>query len=125
MVYLGEGLEVPGVVQVPHTSLHMAERVELVGGDESRNGQFLQPEIARFAGAANITFQVQKPQYVIDEFEAFRKWYNRGNAFFIASCASVWPKDMGYCWRDGNEIVPIWRDAVYMDISMGVKVYRG
>jgi hypothetical protein len=125
VIYIGESLQIPGTIQIPHTPLHLAERVELVGGSESRAGQFLQPEIALYAGSATLAFEVQQPRFILDEFEAFRQWYNRGNAFFVASCPGVWPEDMGYCWRDGNELLPIWRDAVYMGIDAGVRVYRG
>jgi len=125
VVFLGPALMVPGVIQVPHTPLHMCETVELMGGNQSRNGQFLLTEYEVFAGQASLSFEVQTPQYVLDDFEAFRQWFNRGNTFFIACSGRYWPRDMGYCRRNGQEIVPPWRDAVFMSLDMQVEVYRG
>jgi len=125
VAYVGLALRIPGVVQVPHTPLHLCETVELMGGNQSRNGQFLLTEYEVFAGQASLSFEVQRPQFVLAEFEDFRQWFNRGNAFFIACAGKKWPQDMGYCRRNGAEIVPPWRDAVFMGLDMQVEVYRG
>jgi hypothetical protein len=125
VAYLGVALRIPGVIQIPHTPLHLCETVELMGGNQSRSGQFLLTEYELFAGQASLSFQVQMPEFVLGEFEAFRQWFNRGNAFFIACAAKRWPLDMGYCRRNGAEIVPPWRDAVHMGLDMQVEVYRG
>lgn len=125
VAYLGNMLTVPGAIQPPHTPLHFCERVELLGGEQSRTGQFLKQDIKVYAGDAALQFEVQYPQFVLSEFEAFRQWFNRGNAFFIACQPNTLPDDMGYCWRTGAEIVPPYRDAVFMDLAMGVGVYRG
>ena len=125
VAYVGLALRIPGVIQVPHTPLHLCESVELMGGNQSRNGQFLLTEYEVFAGQASLAFEVQRPRFVLDDFEAFRVWFNRGNAFFIACAGNAWPEDMGYCRRSGAEIIPPWRDAVYMSLDMQVEVYRG
>ena len=125
VVYIGAALVMPGSVQVPHTPLNLCETVTLLDGNLSRNGQFLQSEIEMVSGTATVTFEVQTPSFVINSFNAFRQWFNRGNAFFVACAPTAWPQDMGYVWRDGDEIVPPFRDAVFMDVAMKVRVYRG
>jgi len=125
VAYLGAALVMPGVIQVPHTPLNLCEEVRLLDGSISRNGQFMSSEIEMISGRADLAFEVQLPDFVVDDFDGFRQWFNRGNAFFIACAPDAWPLDMAYCWRDGADIVPPWRDAVYMDVGMGVRVYRG
>lgn len=125
VVYLGLGLVMPGTVQVPHTPLNMCEQVTILDGSSSRNGQFMGAETEIIGGQANITFEVQLPDFVAGAFDDFRRWFNRGNTFFIACVPDAWPLDMGYVWRDGSEIVPPWRDAVFMDVAMSVRVYLG
>ncbi|MDZ7906417.1 MAG: hypothetical protein U5N55_12025 [Cypionkella sp.] len=125
VVFLGTALRVPGVIQVPHTPLHLCETVELMQGNQSRNGQFLLSEYEVFSGQASLSFQVQTPGFAMTTFEDFRVWFNRGNAFFIASAPLAWPSDMGYCRRNGPEIIPAWRDAVFMALDAQVEVYRG
>ena len=125
VAYLGAALMVPGTIQPPHTPLHLCEEVEIMSGVQSRTGQFLGADVAIFGGKATMGFEAQYPDFVLNGFEAFRQWFNRGNAFFIASAPNTWPLDMGYCWRNGGEIVPPWRDAVFMSLAMDVGVYRG
>jgi hypothetical protein len=96
-----------------------------MGGVESRSGQYLGQDVSIFGGNASVKFEVQLPAFVLADFEAFRQHFNRGGAFFIACAGVRWPDDMGYCWRDGDVIVPPFRDAVFMDLQMDVKVYRG
>jgi hypothetical protein len=125
VLYMGVPMIVPGVIQPPHTPLHTVETVRVLDGNISRNGQFLQSEIEEMNGIATLNFMVQRPEFALGVFDAFRLWFNRGNAFFIACYPSAWPKDMGYCWREGAEVTPPWRDAVFFDLSMQVGVYRG
>ena len=123
--YLGAALVVPGTIQPPHTPLNFCETVELGPGWQSVSGQFLGADVSIFAGTANLRFEVQQPQFVISSFEAFRRWFNRAGSFFVACAPNAWPLDMGYCRRNGSEIVPPFRDAVFMDLGMEVAVYRG
>jgi len=125
VAFIGQALDVPGVIQPPHTPLNLCEEVELLGGSQSRSGQFLGQDVSIFAGRANLQFEVQQPSFAMDGFNAFRRHFNRGGAFFIACAPTAWPNDMGYCWRNGAEIVPPWKDAVFMDLAMEVGVYNG
>lgn len=125
VAFIGVALDVPGTIQPPHTPLNLCEEVELLGGSQSRSGQFLGQEVSIFAGKASLQFEVQRPSFAMDTFNDFRLHFNRGGAFFVACAPTAWPNDMGYCWRNGAEIVPPWRDAVFMDLSMEVSVYNG
>lgn len=125
VVYLGAALSVPGVVQPPHTPLQLCETVEVGDGAQSISGQFLGADIAVYGGDATVSFEVQLPSFVLSDFAAFRSWFNRAGCFFIACAPDAWPDDMGYCRRSGDEIVPPFRDAMFMDLTMDVSVYRG
>lgn len=125
VLFMGSSLVVPGVIQPPHTPLNLCEEVEIVSESQSMSGQFLGRDVAIYGGRASLSFEVQRPDFVMNGFDPFRRHFNRGNPFFFASCPKAYPNDMGYCWRDGGEIVPPFRDAVFMDISMDVRVYRG
>lgn len=125
VAYLGSALSVPGVIQPPHTPLQLCETVEVSDGSQSISGQFLGADIAVYGGEATVSFEVQLPSFVLTSFAAFRSWFNRAGCFFIASAPTAWPDDMGYCRRSGDEIVPPFRDAMFMDLTMDVSVYRG
>lgn len=122
------GLTIPGRIIPPHTPLHRVSQVDLVGDSESGTGEFLQADFNRMGGSANLNFSVQLSEFATgDEFEAFRQHFNRARPFFIACFPTYEPHDVGYVWRgDGaSNIVPAYRDAVFMSISAEVGCYVG
>lgn len=125
VMFLGKSLVVPGVVQPPHVPLGLASDIEVVNGNVSRTGQFLTSEYRDFGGSAEINFQPLYGKTQIEPFRDFAQHYNRGGAFFIACAPADFPDDMGYCWREGRALEPAWRDAVFADVSLSVRVYRG
>ncbi|MDZ7904596.1 MAG: hypothetical protein U5N55_01520 [Cypionkella sp.] len=126
VVFIGMAMTVPGVIVPPHVPLNTLETVEIMRGNQSRNGQFLGSEYELYAGKTNITFQPQRSEFILSaEFSGFREYFNRGHPFFIACYGRVYPKDMGYCMRNGAEIAPGWQNAVFMELNMGVEVFRG
>ncbi len=118
-------LSVPGTIGVPHTPLNLADDVELLGRSRSRNGHFLGSEVHRSGFAANLNLEVQQKDFILDKFESFRVWFNEGNAFVFCSAPTTLSDDMGYCWRDGRAINPGFKDAVYMNVDLNVRGYRG
>jgi len=126
VVMIGHTTVVPGGVDLPHTPLNLVEETEMLSG-LSRRGQFLKNRVVRRGGETSIQFIVQTPDDVETYLEAFVEHYNIGDAFFFATAPSVFPRDMGLCWRpDGaRSIQPTYRDPVFMMMSMQVRVYRG
>ncbi|MGL5734088.1 MAG: hypothetical protein ACRCYS_04400 [Beijerinckiaceae bacterium] len=121
---LAPGLTIPGLIVPPHTPLHRVSEYELIGGAESGTGEFLQADTMRTGGKANLTMSVQSPGFATGAvFEQFRQHFNQGKPFFIACFPTYEPNDMGYCWRNGGNIIASYSDPVFMALSMGVGVY--
>jgi hypothetical protein len=126
VMMLGRGLMFRGVIQPPHTPLHQASEVELIGGSESATGEFLQADFKRSGARASIDFGVQYPALVGgDRFQSFRNHFNRGKPFFIACFPRFNPRDVGYCWRNSGNLIPSYSDAVFMPVSLEVGVHVG
>lgn len=123
---LGLGLMVPGIIQPPHTPLYMASEVELIGASESGTGEFLQADFKRSGGRADLDFGVQYPAFIkSDRFLAFRDHFNRGRPFFVAIMPRHDPRDVGYLWRGGANILPAYSDAVFMPFSLEASLHVG
>jgi len=124
VLHLSKGMTIPGRVVPPHTPLHIASEVELLGKSESATGEFLQADFMRTGANANLAFSVQEPAFIKgDEFEAFRQHFNRARPFFFATSPRHERKDMGYCWRMGGNMIGAYQDARFMAVSAEVGLY--
>lgn len=121
---LANVLHIPNQIGAGHTPLYAASEIEILGGSVGSTGEFLQADFYRKGARASFEFLAQRPDFVLsDEFQNFRDHYNRGKPFFIALTPSHDPKDVGYVWRNGGNLIPAYQDAAFMDVELEVGAY--
>lgn len=124
VLFVVPGLTIPGIIVPPHTPLNRVSEIELIGGAEGVTGEFLQSDFMRTGGRASLTMSAQSPSFATGStFETFRDHFNRGRPFFIACFPTHNPDDVGFCWRNGGNLIVAYSDPVYMAMAMDVGVY--
>ena len=121
---LCDALHIPNQIGPGHTPLYAASEIEILGGSVSSTGEFLQADFFRKGAQVGFEFLAQRPNFILsNEFQNFRDHYNRGRPFFIAMTPLHDPKDVGYVWRNGGNLIPSYQSAAFMDVSLEVGVY--
>jgi hypothetical protein len=127
VAFIGTRLKFANSVLSGHVGLNNAKRVELLNAT-SIGGQFLGNRIRRVGAETTVNFGLVDTTFADGDFSPFKDWYNDGHAFFFASSPSVWPDDIGYCWRPegAGEIRPVYEEGgLLTNLSMDVAAYVG
>lgn len=120
---LGTRLVIPGYVAAPYVPSWAARKVEILGG-VSRGGQFLGQRVQRLGAEFEVGFTPFEREWVSDTARAFMAHYNDGRPFVFASGPDEFPEDVAYCWRNGEELRPAYRDdSDLMDLGLSVSAY--
>lgn len=121
---LCNALHIPNEIGPGHTPFYAASEIEMLGGSLGSTGEFLQADFYRKGSKVNFEFLAQRTEFILgDEFQSFRDHYNRGKPFFIAPTPLHDRKDVGYVWRNGNNLIPAYQNAAFMDVSIEVGAY--
>jgi hypothetical protein len=120
VVYLAARLIIPGGVQAPYTPVWLAERVELMNST-SLGGKYIKNRAVRKGKETTIKLAAVTRTFAETNLNAFRIAFNNGEPFLWASGPSLFPNDVGYCWRKGGEIRPTYdQDAIWMALEMDI-----
>ncbi len=120
VVYLAARLVIPGGVKAPYTPVWQADRVELMHSG-SLGGKFINNRAVKRGRETMISLASVTRTFAEVNLNAFRLKFNEGSPFLWASGPSIFPKDVGYCWRKGGEMRPTFdQDAIWMALEMDV-----
>lgn len=120
VVYLAARLIIPGGVKAPYTPIWQADRVELMHSG-SLGGKLITNRAVKRGRDTMISLTSVTRTFAEVNLNAFRLKFNEGSPFLWASGPSIFPKDVGYCWRKGGEIRPTFdQDAIWMALEMDV-----
>lgn len=125
VVYLAARLIIPGGVKAPYTPIWLADRVELMNS-QSMGGKFVTNRAVKLGKETMINLTSVTRTFAEVDLNAFRLKFNEGSPFLWASGPSIFPNDVGYCWRKGGELRPTFdQDAIWMALEMDVSADAG
>lgn len=124
---IGQRLAFPCAPVTSHVAIHHSHDVELMN-NTSIGGQLLGNRVVRRGATADCNVGYVERDFAENQLIAFETDYNNGRAFFYASCPSVFPADMGYCWRPegGDTMAVSWDEGDGLaSVAFGMSVYLG
>lgn len=125
VIYLANRLIIPGGVKAPYTPVWQADRVELMNS-QSIGGKYITNRAVKRGKETMISLTSVTRTFAEVNLNAFRLKFNEGSPFIWASGPSIFPKDVGYCWRKGGELRPTFdQDAIWMALEMDVSADAG
>ena len=125
VMMLGMSLTLPLRIYGGHTPITLGKTVELMT-NISLGGHLVGTTIRRTGAETEIALRHLPPAWVRSEFADFQEHFNTGRGFFYAWRPMTFPKEIGYCWRRGDEIRPVnmgVRDL--MECNLSVKAHIG
>lgn len=122
---IGKRLVMPVVPVSGHKPLHHSRKYDLLIND-SIDGQMLGNRVNKMTCEGSVDFGLIDRDFAEVDMAEFEQHYNEGRTFMYAAAPAHYPKDMGYCVRNGDELAISWEEGDYMaSVSMGIKAYVG
>ncbi len=124
VIMLGNKLVFPAGVLPPYKPVWLSQTYELMTST-TLGGQFIGNKVKRQGGETQISLASFSRSFGENDIQDFRESYNLGKAFIFAAGPSVFPNDVGYCWRKENSIMsPVFdENGSWMSASMEVYTY--
>lgn len=124
-IVAGKRLIIPHGARADYSPINLAVDVE-TRPNQSRGGQFLGTTYNMLGASTSIDLALQERGWIEGPAAPFLRHFNRGDPFIWASCPEFMPDDFAYCWRAGDELVPVYgQGAVWGSMSMSVSAYLG
>jgi hypothetical protein len=126
VAWIGPRLVIPGGVVPDYTPIWAAERVEKFPAI-TRRGNFRGQRIERSGASLSAQFMPVTHTFALSDMADFRQHFNEGNAFVWASAPSVFPRDVAYCWGDGDATLApsIRAGGNLVNLSIRMEAYVG
>mgnify|MGYP000903398749 CR=1 FL=1 len=124
---IGPTLTMQRGIIAPFTPPGMASQVSLESS-VSLGGHLLGQSVTFEGARFSVSFAPLDEWWVRGDFAAFRRHFNVGGGFVLAWSPASNPQEVGYCWRaegEGTELTPVYREDVYMDVTMEVRAHVG
>lgn len=122
VVMLGKRLTIRSGVLTGYVALPHARRADLMTST-SMGGQFLGNRIKRRGAETAIEFADLPREFVDGALAPFRDHFDSGQPFIWASDPKGDKRDVGYCWRSGDELRPSYGEDGWANIAFSVEAY--